>query len=56
VLECGFAKTPLKTLLSLPRAAMGLLLGHPVGHLFVHGRNAITYLVATRSGAMVHPA
>ena len=48
VLECGFANTPLKWLLSLPRAVLGLMLGRSVGHLFVHTRKAITYLVATR--------
>jgi SAM-dependent methyltransferase len=50
VVECGAASTPLKTLLSLPRAAVALLRGQPLGHLFVHGRGAITYLVARRPG------
>jgi len=46
IVECGAAGTPLKTLLSLPRALLALLRGLPVGHFFVHGRGAITYLVA----------
>jgi len=50
VLECGAAGTPLKTLASLPRALLALLRGQPLGHLFVHGRGAITYLVARRPG------
>lgn len=48
VLVCGDANTPMKTLLSIPRAVFGLLRGRAVGHLFVHSRRAITYLVATR--------
>ncbi|MDQ2780482.1 MAG: class I SAM-dependent methyltransferase [Pseudomonadota bacterium] len=48
VVECGAAGTPLKTLLSLPRALLALLTGRQLGHLFVHSRGAITYLVARR--------
>jgi SAM-dependent methyltransferase len=48
VVACGAAGTPLKTLLSLPRALLALLRGQPLGHLFVHSRGAITYLVARR--------
>lgn len=48
IVECGAAGTPLKTLLSLPRALLALLRGQPLGHLFVHSRGAITYIVARR--------
>lgn len=48
VVACGAAGTPLKTLLSLPRAVLALLRGQPLGHLFVHSRGAITFLVARR--------
>jgi len=48
IVECGAASTPLKTLLSLPRALLSLLRGQPLGHLFVHSRGAITYIVARR--------
>ena len=50
VIACGAADTPLKSLLAVPRALLGLLRGQSVGHLFVHGRRAITYLAATRPG------
>lgn len=42
VLECGIAKTPLKWLLSLPRAVLGLMLRHSAGHLFVQSRKEMT--------------
>ena len=48
VIACGAAGTPLKRLMALPRALLGLLRGKAVGHLFVHSRQAITYLAATR--------
>jgi hypothetical protein len=48
VLECGAATTLWKSIASLPRALLAVLRGQPVGHLFVHARGAITYLVARR--------
>jgi SAM-dependent methyltransferase len=48
IIECGHANTPMKTLLSIPRAIFGVLTAARVGHLFVHSRGAITYLVAQR--------
>ena len=48
VIACGAAGTPLKALMTFPRALLGLLRGRPVGHLLVHSRRAITYLAATR--------
>jgi SAM-dependent methyltransferase len=46
VIECGAANTPVKRWMSYPRAVWGLLKGVTVGHLFVHNRRGITYLVA----------